>query len=42
MGHLAGRPDVAGAGDAGDLMANTLAPGVRRTQALDTVFASGR
>jgi hypothetical protein len=37
MGHLAGLPDQEGAGDG--LMAEFLAPGVRRTQALDLVFA---
>jgi hypothetical protein len=42
MGHLAGRPDVSDApADGGDLMAEFLAPGVRRTQALDTIFTSG-
>jgi hypothetical protein len=40
MGHLQGRDDVpADGGD--DLMADTLATGVRRTQALDAVFGSG-
>jgi hypothetical protein len=47
MGHLAGRADEAGGGredrvaSAGDLMADLLAPGVRRTQALDAVFGTG-
>jgi hypothetical protein len=41
MGHLAGRPDVSTAGHGDDLMADTLAPGVRRTEALDQVFAGG-
>jgi hypothetical protein len=39
MGHLAGRPDVEGAAAGNDLMADALAPGVRRTQALDAVFS---
>ncbi|HZY84872.1 MAG TPA: hypothetical protein VFE78_08575, partial [Gemmataceae bacterium] len=39
MGHLAGRRDVHGAGHANDLMDEYLAPGVRRTDALDAVFA---
>jgi hypothetical protein len=39
MGHLAGRPDVGAAGHADDLMAETLAPGTRRVDALDRVFA---
>jgi hypothetical protein len=38
MGHLAGRPDETGDPAGGDLMAEFLAPGVRRTQALDQVF----
>jgi hypothetical protein len=38
MGHLAGRPDEAGDPSGGDLMAEFLAPGVRRTRALDQVF----
>jgi hypothetical protein len=41
MGHLAGRPDVSTAGHGDDLMADALAPGVRRTEALDQVFAAG-
>jgi hypothetical protein len=40
MGHLAGRPDLDGPAGAG-LMADALAPGVRRTDALDAVFAQG-
>jgi hypothetical protein len=40
MGHLAGRPDVGGAASGDDLMAQLLAPGVRRVDALDSVFAS--
>jgi hypothetical protein len=40
MGHLAGRPDRDGPGAGDDLMADLLAPGVRRTQALDRVFAT--
>jgi hypothetical protein len=39
MGHLAGLPDRDGPSD--DLMFDTLAPGVRKTQALDAVFARG-
>jgi hypothetical protein len=39
MGHLAGRPDRDGDPAGGDLMAEALAPGVRRTQALDAVFS---
>jgi hypothetical protein len=41
MGHLAGRPDVSSAGNPLDLMADALAPGVRRTDGLDQVFAGG-
>jgi hypothetical protein len=41
MGHLAGRPDVSSAGNPLDLMADSLAPGTRRTDALDQVFAGG-
>jgi hypothetical protein len=40
MGHLAGLPDLGTAGHADALMADLLAPGVRRTQALDQVFAT--
>jgi hypothetical protein len=39
MAHLAGRPSEGGAATGGDLMAEFLAPGVRRTQALDAVFS---
>ncbi|HZY86740.1 MAG TPA: hypothetical protein VFE78_18040, partial [Gemmataceae bacterium] len=39
MGHLAGLPDEGAASQPGDLMADTLAPGARSTQALDQVFA---
>ena len=39
MGHLAGLPDVGGGGEDGGLMTETLAPGVRRTEALDAVFS---
>jgi hypothetical protein len=39
MGHLTGLPDVDGSGQDGNLMAEFLAPGVRKTQALDQVFA---
>jgi hypothetical protein len=38
MGHLAGLPDRDGPSD--DLMFDTLAPGVGKTQALDAVFSS--
>ena len=41
MGHLAGRHDVAGSGTDGNLMSTFLATGVRRTNALDAVFAGG-
>jgi hypothetical protein len=41
MGHLAGRHDVAGSGTDGGLMSTLLAAGVRRTNALDAVFAGG-
>jgi hypothetical protein len=41
MGHLAGRADVSTAGHGDDLMAGALTPGVRRTEALDQVFARG-
>jgi len=40
VGHLAGRPDLDGPGAGDDLMADLLAPGVRRTQALDRVFTT--
>jgi hypothetical protein len=39
MGHLAGLPDEGAASRPGDLMADTLGPGARSTQALDQVFA---
>jgi hypothetical protein len=39
MAHLAGRPSEGGAATGGDLLAEFLAPGVRRTGALDQVFA---
>ena len=39
MGHLAGQHDVAGSGTDGSLMSSLLAAGVRRTNALDAVFA---
>jgi hypothetical protein len=39
MGHLAGLPDMGGSGQDGDLMSESLAPGVRKTQALDQVFS---
>ena len=38
MGHLAGLPERDGSDG---LMAEFLAPGVRKTQALDQVFAAG-
>jgi hypothetical protein len=41
MGHLAGRLDVAAGNHPGDLMADTLAPGSRRIDALDRVFTAG-
>jgi hypothetical protein len=41
MGHLAGLPDQPGTGLSDGLMTDLLAPGVRRTEALDTVFARG-
>jgi hypothetical protein len=41
MGHLAGKHDVAGTGTDGDLMSTFLAPGVRRTNAVDAVFTGG-
>jgi hypothetical protein len=40
MTHLAGRPDVPGGGHSADLRADTLAPGVRRLDGLDAIFAS--
>ena len=41
MGHLAGRRDVSTAGHPNALMDATLAPGLRRADALDAVFAGG-
>jgi hypothetical protein len=41
MGHLAGRRDLSTAGHANSLMDDALAPGLRRTDALDAVFAGG-
>jgi hypothetical protein len=41
MGHLAGRPDLDAGAHPGDLMADTLAPGTRRTDAIDQVFKGG-
>jgi hypothetical protein len=41
MGHLAGLSDQPGTGLSDGLMAGLLAPGVRRTQALDAAFARG-
>ena len=40
MAHLAGRPDRDGPGGDG-LLDDVLAPGVRRTGALDAAFAGG-
>jgi hypothetical protein len=40
MGHLAGRRDLHGQADSDTLMADALAPGQRRTEALDAVFAT--
>jgi len=42
MGHLAGRPDPGARAHPGDLMADTLDPGARRTDALDQVVAKVR
>jgi hypothetical protein len=42
MTHLAGQPDVPGGGHSADLRADTLAPGVRRLDALDALFTRGR
>jgi hypothetical protein len=39
MGHLRGWPDAGPTDGGGDLMADTLAPGLRHTEALDAVFA---
>jgi hypothetical protein len=39
MGHLAGLPDRDAGASGADLMADALAPGVRRTEALDRVFS---
>ena len=39
MAHLDGRPDRDGAGDGGGLLDEVLDAGVRRTDALDQVFA---
>jgi hypothetical protein len=41
MGRLAGLPDLEGSASAADLMSEVLPAGLRRTQALDQVFASG-
>jgi hypothetical protein len=41
MGHLAGGADLGASGHADDLMAETLAPGTRRVDALDAVFSHG-
>src|SRR5262249_30525655 len=41
MGHLAGLPDQPGTGLSDGFMTDLLAPGVRRTEALDQVFAAG-
>jgi hypothetical protein len=41
MGHLVGRPDLDPRAYPDSLMADLLATGVRRTDALDQVFAGG-
>jgi hypothetical protein len=41
MTHLAGQPDRPGGGHSADLLADTLAPGVRRLDALDAIFIGG-
>jgi hypothetical protein len=41
MGHLNGLPDVNTRTHPNNLMDGTLAAGVRRTDALDTIFAGG-
>jgi hypothetical protein len=41
MGHLDGLPDVNTLRYPNNLMDGTLSPGVRRTDAVDTVFAGG-
>jgi hypothetical protein len=41
MGHLVGRPDLDPRTHPDSLMADTLAPGTRRLDALDQVFAAG-
>jgi hypothetical protein len=41
MGHLAGLSDQAGTGLSAGLMTDLLAPGVRRTETLDALFARG-
>ena len=40
MGHVLGRDDLDPAGHAGDLMAATLAAGVRRTDLIDAAFTT--
>jgi hypothetical protein len=42
MTHLAGQPDEPGSGTSGNLLADTLAPGVRRTDGLDAFFAGAQ
>jgi hypothetical protein len=39
MSHLAGQPDQPGSGQSANLLADTLGTGVRRVDALDTIFA---
>jgi hypothetical protein len=41
MTHLAGQSDQPGSGSSSNLLADTLATGVRRTAGLDTIFAGG-
>jgi hypothetical protein len=41
MGHLTGQSDLSSATNPNDLMADTLAPGIRRVDALDQVFSQG-
>jgi hypothetical protein len=42
MGHLAGRRDISTAGHPDNLMDDTLAPGLRRVDALNAIFAGGK
>jgi large repetitive protein len=41
MGHVAGFGDLSTVGHPNNLMDATLAPGLRRTDALDAIFAKG-